>query len=136
MIWDPSLELKVNCLRSTLTFPRQVDTVSNVNAPTEDLVRRLRRRSFSEYVYAGRILLAAADPITEQSLQQLDSPLEFTAVIYWRWSLGSQLHKKQFLAIGNKTYTLGGGVDYRATGGDGMKASLGDLITAYGLLLQ
>jgi len=36
-----------------------------------------------------------------------------------------------FSAIGNKTYTLAGGVDYSAS--NGMKATLGDLITSYGL---
>jgi phage tail sheath protein FI len=36
-----------------------------------------------------------------------------------------------FAAIGNKTYTLAGGVDYSASGG--MKATLGDLMTSYNL---
>ena len=33
--------------------------------------------------------------------------------------------------VGNKTYTLSGGVDYSA--GGGMKATLGDLMTSYDL---
>ena len=46
---------------------------------------------------------------------------------------GTIAQDKQFLAIGNISYTLMGGNDYQSTGGDGYKADLGKLITAYGL---
>jgi hypothetical protein len=45
------------------------------------------------------------------------------------WGLNAQ--NVSFNAIGNKTYVLSGGVDYSAAGG--MKPTLGDLITSYGL---
>mgnify|MGYP003342710853 CR=1 FL=1 len=45
------------------------------------------------------------------------------------WGLNTQ--DVTFNAIGNKTYTLRGGVDYSATGG--MKPSLGSLVTSYNL---
>jgi phage tail sheath protein FI len=45
--------------------------------------------------------------------------------------MGSNAQGVTFAAIGNKTYTLAGGVDYSASGG--MKATLGDLMTSYNL---
>ena len=47
--------------------------------------------------------------------------------------MGQETQGVIFSAIGNKTYPLGGGVDYAASGGTEFKATLGSLSNAYEL---
>ena len=72
--------------------------------------------------------------------KQLDSPPtsgvksdSFTAIGVAGGLWGQETQGVIFNAIGNVTYPLGGGVDYAASGGTEMKATLGSLVDAYDL---
>ena len=113
------------------------DSISNVSSPTKIFYKNYIANA-SNYIYAGRNPSTAAD--TVQGTAPI--PTGFTtysgvaAASYTpittsdgQWNQNAQ--GKTFSAIGNKTYTLGGGVDYSSSGG--MQASLGDLSASYEL---
>ena len=116
-------------LEKHVSLSKAVDTVSNVNPPTKTWYEGYVA-DFSEYVYAGSNPSSAADSYHGTVPVATGFSTDFTAVSTGDGLWGQEAQDVTFAAIGNRSYTLGGGVDYSAN--EGMKASLGDLITAYG----
>ena len=116
-------------LEKHVSLSKAVDAVSNVNPPTKTWYEGYIA-DFSEYVYAGSNPSSAADSYHGTVPVATGFSADFTAVTTGDGLWGQEAQDVTFAAIGNKSYTLGGGVDYSAN--EGMKATLGDLITAYG----
>ena len=132
--------VKGNILEKHIGLSKSSDAVSNVNAP-QKIYYKDYLRDLSANLYAGKDPLAAADAYhgttpaaTGFTAYTGVKSASFTADSSSDNQSGTIAQDKQFLAIGNKTYTLMGGNDYQTAGGDGYKADLGKLITAYGLL--
>ena len=131
--------IKGNILEKHVDLSKASDTVSNVNAPQRTYFKDYLR-DLSANVYAGKDPLAAADafhgttPVaTGFTAYTGVKAASFTKDNASTNQSGTIAQDKQFLAIGNKTYTFLGGNDYQSSGGDGYKAELSNLITAYGL---
>jgi hypothetical protein len=132
--------IKGNVLETHTDLSKASDAVSNVNAP-QKVYYKDYLRDLSANIYAGADPLAAADSYhgTTPAATGFTSytgvrAASFTADSGASNQSGTVAQDKQFLAIGNVTYTIMGGNDYQSSGGDGYKADLGKLITAYGLL--
>ena len=120
-----------NILEKHTSLSKAQDCISAVNSPQkiwyEDFLAL-----YSEEIYAGGNPSAAVDTYWATTPQATG----FSAAGGWTknsltdglWGVDAQ--GVTFSAIGNKTYTLTGGVDYSAAGG--MKCELGDIITSYG----
>ena len=131
--------IKGNVLEKHVDLSKASDTVSNVNAPQKTYFKDYIR-DLSANIYAGKDPLAAADafhgttPVaTGFTAYTGVKSASFTKDDGATNQSGTIAQDKQFLAIGNKTYTFLGGNDYQSSGGDGYKAELSNLITAYGL---
>jgi len=131
--------IKGNVLEKHVDLSKASDTVSNVNAPQKTYFKDYLR-DLSANIYAGKDPLAAADafhgttPVaTGFTAYTGVKAASFTKDDASTNQSGTIAQDKQFLAIGNKTYTFLGGNDYQSSGGDGYKAELSNLITAYGL---
>ena len=131
--------IKGNILEKHVDLSKASDTVSNVNAPQRTYFKDYLR-DLSANIYAGKDPLAAADafhgttPVaTGFTAYTGVKAASFTKDNSSTNQSGTIAQDKQFLAIGNVTYSLLGGNDYESTGGDGYKADLGKLITGYGL---
>ena len=131
--------IKGNVLEKHVDLSKASDTVSNVNAPQRTYFKDYLR-DLSANIYAGKDPLAAVDafhgttPVaTGFTAYTGVKTASFTKDDGATNQSGTIAQDKQFLAIGNKTYTFLGGNDYQSSGGDGYKAELSSLITAYGL---
>jgi hypothetical protein len=117
-------------LETHLNLSKAVDAVSAVNSPQkiwyEDYLA-----DFSSQIYAGGNPSSAADAYHGTTPRATGFSTSFTPVTTGDGLWGQDAQGVTFAAIGNKTYTLAGGVDYSASGG--MQATLGDLITSYNL---
>ena len=117
-------------LETHLGLSKALDAVSAVNSPQkiwyEDYLA-----DFSSQIYAGGNPSSAADAFHGTSPKATGFSTSFTPVTTGDGLWGQDAQGVTFAAIGNKTYTLEGGVDYSASGG--MRATLGDLITSYNL---
>jgi hypothetical protein len=117
-------------LETHLGLSKAVDAVSAVNSPQkiwyEDYLA-----DFSSQIYAGGNPSSAADAYHGTTPRATGFSTAFTPVTTGDGLWGQDAQGVTFAAIGNKTYTLAGGVDYSASGG--MQATLGDLITSYNL---
>ena len=117
-------------LETHLGLSKALDAVSAVNSPQkiwyEDYLA-----DFSSQIYAGGNPSSAADAFHGTSPKATGFSTSFTPVTTGDGLWGQDAQGVTFAAIGNKTYTLAGGVDYSASGG--MRATLGDLITSYNL---
>jgi hypothetical protein len=117
-------------LETHLSLSKAVDAVSAVNSPQkiwyEDYLA-----DFSSQIYAGGNPSSAADAYHGTTPLATGFSTSFTPVTTGDGLWGQSAQGVTFAAIGNKTYTLAGGVDYSASGG--MKATLGDLMTSYNL---
>ena len=117
-------------LETHLNLSKAVDAVSAVNSPQkiwyEDYLA-----DFSSQIYAGGNPSSAADAFHGTSPRATGFSTAFTPITTGDGLWGQSAQGVTFSAIGNKTYTLSGGVDYSA--GGGMKATLGDLMTSYDL---
>ena len=132
--------IKGNILEKHIDLSKASDAVSNVNAP-QKIYYKDYLRDLSANIYAGKDPLAGYDshhgttPVaTGFTAYTGVAAASFAADTSSDNQSGQVAQDRQFLAIGNKTYTLKGGNDYQSSGGDGYKADLGKLITAYGLL--
>jgi len=132
--------IKGNILEKHVDLSKASDAISNVNAP-QRIYYKDYLRDLSANIYAGADPLAAYDSYHETTPAATGftaytgvKSASFTADNSSDNQSGKIAQDKQFLAIGNKTYTIMGGNDYQTSGGDGYKADLGKLITAYGLL--
>ena len=117
-------------LETHLGLSKALDAVSAVNSPQkiwyEDYLA-----DFSSQIYAGGNPSNAADSYHGTSPKATGFSTSFTPITTADGLWGQDAQGVTFAAIGNKTYTLAGGVDYSASGG--MQATLGDLITSYNL---
>ena len=115
-----------------VNLSKALDTVSAVNSPQKIWYEQFIA-DFSSQIYAGGNPSSAADAYwgTAPRATGFTTPSGYTQIptASALWGLNAQ--DVTFSAIGNKTYTLGGGVDYSALGG--LKATLGDLMTSYNL---
>ena len=116
-------------LEKHLNLSKALDSVSNVNAPQKIWYEQYLA-DFSSQIYAGSNPSSAADTYWGTSPRATGFSANFTAYTTSQGLWGQDAQDITFSAIGNATYTLGGGVDYSAAGG--MKPELGDLITSYG----
>ena len=127
--------IKGNILEKHLGLSKALDSVSDVNSPQKNYYKQYLA-DFSDNTYAGYNVSAATDTYWGTSPRATGftttagdaasySPIS-TADGIW----GQNAQGITFSAVGNNTYTLGGGVDYSASGG--YKAALSDLITSYG----
>ena len=113
-----------------LGLSKALDSVSAVNSPQKIWYEQYLA-DFSAQVYAGSNPSSAADAYWGTAPRATGFSTGFTPISTGDGLWGLEAQDVTFSAIGNKTYTLGGGVDYSTSGG--MKATLGDLITSYGL---
>jgi hypothetical protein len=117
-------------LETHLGLSKALDAVSAVNSPQkiwyEDYLA-----DFSSQIYAGGNPSSANDGFHGTFPKATGFSTSFTPVTTGDGLWGQDAQGVTFAAIGNKTYTLAGGVDYSASGG--MQATLGDLITSYNL---
>jgi phage tail sheath protein FI len=107
---------------------KALDTVSAVNSPQKIWYEQYLA-DFSAQVYAGGNPSSAADAYWGTTPRATGFSSAFIPISSAGGLWGLEAQDVTFSAIGNKTYTLGGGIDYSASGG--MKASLADLITSY-----
>ena len=122
-------------LEKHVGLSKALDSVSAVNSPQKIWYEQYLA-IFSNHIYAGGNPSSASDAywgttpratgFTTYNGVAADS---FTPVSTTDGLWGLEAQGVTFSAIGNKTYSLTGGVDYSANGG--MKATLGNLITSY-----
>ena len=123
-------------LETHLGLSKALDSVSSVNSPQKNWYEQYLA-DFSSQIYAGGNPSSAADafhgttPRATGFTTYSGNAASFTPITLSDGLWGQTAQGVTFAAIGNKTYTLSGGVDYSASGG--MKATLGDLITSYDL---
>jgi hypothetical protein len=106
------------------------DAISAVNSPQKIWYKNYIA-DFSSQIYAGYNASSATDAFWGTAPRAVAFSTSFTPVTSGGGIWGQNAQGVTFNAIGNKTYTLTGGVDYSATGG--MTAALGDLTNSYNL---
>jgi len=126
-----------NILEKHFSVSKALDAISQVNSPQKVWYKNYLA-DVSNYIYAGQNPSSAVDgyngtsPIaTGFSTYSGVAAASFTPISTGAGLWGQNAQGVTFSALGNKTYNLGGGVDYSAAGGFG--ASLGNLMTAYDL---
>ena len=129
--------IKGNVIEKHLSLSKAVDAVSSVNSP-QKIYYKNYIADFSDNVYAGYNPSQAADGYhkTQPLSVGFSTAYQAFTTAQGLWSQNAQ--DNTFSAIGNVTYTLGGGEDYQAGvpglgGNGGMRAELGDLMTSYDL---
>ena len=106
------------------------DAISAVNSPQKIWYKNYIA-DFSSQIYAGYNASSATDAFWGTAPRAVAFSTSFTPVTSGGGIWGQNAQGVTFNAIGNKTYTLTGGVDYSASGG--MTAALGDLTNSYNL---
>jgi len=124
-------------LEKFTSLSKAQDAVSNVDAPTKIYYKDYIALQ-SDYVYAGRNPSTAADNYHGTTPRAVGFSTDYTQITTAGGLWGQKAQDVTFNAIGNVTYTLGGGVDYSAGipeigQNGGMEAELGALISGYGL---
>ena len=109
------------------------DSISAVNSPQKIWYKQFLA-DFSSQVYAGNNPSSAADSYYGTAPRAVGFSTSFTPYTTSQGLWGQNAQGITFSSIGNKSYTLAGGVDYSAT--NGMQASLGDLIDSYQLFIN
>ena len=124
--------IKGNLLESHTNLSKAGDAVSDYNAPTKNYYVDYIA-DFSKNVYAGYNLSSGITTSGGSTCVPRASGFstDFTAVTTGDGLFGLDAQGVTYSVLGNKSFTLGGGVDYSAQGG--MKAELSNLITSYGL---
>ena len=124
--------IKGNLLESHTNLSKAGDAVSDYNAPTKNYYKDYIA-DFSANVYAGYNLSSGITTSGGSTCVPRASGFstDFTAVTTGDGLFGLDAQGVTYSVLGNKSFTLGGGVDYSANGG--MKAELSNLITSYGL---
>ena len=117
-------------LETHLGLSKSLDSVSSVNSPQKNWYEQYLA-DFSSQIYAGGNPSSAADAFHGTTPRATGFSTAFTPITLGDGLWGQNAQGVTFAAIGNKTYTLAGGVNYSA--GGGMKATLGDLINSYNL---
>jgi hypothetical protein len=119
-----------NLLEKWTGLSKATDSVSAVNSP-ERIFWKDFLATNSAYVYVGDNPSVGTDTFNNTTPTATGFSTNFTQYTESEGQWHQPAQGKIFSAIGNATYTLGGGVDYDANGG--MTATLGNLITSYGL---
>ena len=124
--------IKGNLLESHVNLSKAGDAISDYNAPTKNYYKDYIA-DFSANVYSGYNLSSGITTSGGSTCVPRASGFstDFTPVTTGDGLFGLDAQGVTFSVLGNKTFTLGGGVDYSAQGG--MKAELSNLITSYGL---
>jgi hypothetical protein len=117
-------------LETHLGLSKSIDSVSAVNSPQKNWYEQYLA-DFSSQIYAGGNPSSAADAFHGTTPRATGFSTAFTPITLGDGLWGQKAQDVTFAAIGNKSYTLAGGVDYDANGG--MKATLGDLMNSYTL---
>jgi len=124
-------------LEKHVGLSKALDAVSAVNSPQKIWYEQYLA-DFSSQIYAGSNPSSGADSHWGTSPRATGfttysgvASASFTPISTADGLWGLNAQDVTFGAIGNKTYTLTGGVDYSASGG--MKPTLGDLVNSYNL---
>jgi len=124
-------------LEKHVGLSKALDAVSAVNSPQKIWYEQFVA-DYSSQIYAGGNPGSTVDAFhgtapraTGFTTYSGTASVSFNPVSVADGTWGLNAQDVQFNAIGNKTYTLRGGVDYSASGG--MKPTLGNLITSYNL---
>ena len=142
--------IQANVLEVHQSLSKAQDAVSSANAP-QKIYYKDYIADFSDYIFAGKNPSESVEPGGDElGGEELEYPFAPRATGFTTdfvpnvgisttnssvtqnlglWGLDAR--NVTFSAVGNIGFTLGGGLDYDATGG--MKADLGDLITSYQL---
>jgi hypothetical protein len=119
-----------NLLEKHVSVSKALDAISQVNSPQKIWYKNYLA-DFSQYLYAGYNPSQAGDSYNGTVPVATGFSTSFTKYTIGQGLWGQNAQGVTFSAIGNKTYSLGGGVDYSAAGG--MQADLGSISTAYDL---
>ena len=122
--------IKGNLIEKHTNLSKAGDAISNVNAP-QRIYYKDYLQDFSDNIYAGANPSEAADAYYLTSPRATGFSTDFTPVTTADGLFGLDAQNTTYSALGNVSYTFGGGKDYSATGG--MSASLASLITSYNL---
>ena len=124
--------IKGNLIENFLNLSKAGDAISDYNAPTKNYYKDYIA-DFSANVYSGYNLSSGITTSGGSTCVPRASGFstDFTPVTTGDGLFGLDSQDVTFSVLGNKTFTLGGGVDYSTT--NGMKAELSSLITSYGL---
>ena len=108
--------IKGNLLESHTNLSKAGDAVSDYNAPTKNYYKDYIA-DFSKNVYAGYNLSSGITTSGGSTCVPRASGFstDFTAVTTGDGLFGLDAQDVTFSVLGNKTFTLGGGVDYSAT---------------------
>ena len=119
-----------NLLEKHLGLSKATDAVSAINSPQKNWWKNYLA-VYSNYVYVGdnpSDNQKVNEPVVQTGFDGLGS---FSGISTSKSSWNTDAQDKTYSALGNVTYTLTGGRDYSVNGG--MRATLGDLFTAYNL---
>ena len=122
--------IKGNLIEKHANLSKAGDAISNVNAP-QRIFYKDYLQDFSDNIYAGANPSEALDAYYLTNPRATGFSTDFTAITTADGLFGLDAQNTTFSALGNVSYTFGGGQDYSATGG--MSASLASLITSYNL---
>ena len=129
--------IKGNVVEKHIGLSKAVDSISAVNSPQKNYYKQYLA-DFSDNVYAGYNPSNARDAYWLTEPRATGFGTAFTPFTTAQGLWGQPAQDNTFSAIGNITYTLGGGEDYSAGTpivgeNGGMTATLGDLQTSYKL---
>ena len=119
-----------NLLEKHTFLSKAKDATANANAPTKTYYKTYIATG-SDNVYAGMNPSSATDSLSSVGPIASAFSSGFTPVTTGSGLWGQDAQGVKFSSIGNVTYNLTGGENYSSSGG--YEASLGDLVTSYGL---
>jgi hypothetical protein len=117
-------------LEKFLSLSKAKDATADASNPTRTYYKDFIAQN-SNYIYAGYNTSQAVDAFHGTSPLANGFSTGYTANTIGAGLWGQDAQGVNFSSIGNKSYTLAGGVDYQA--GGGMAATLGSLNTSYNL---
>jgi hypothetical protein len=117
-------------LEKFLSLSKAKDATADASNPTRTYYKDFIAQN-SNYIYAGYNTSQAVDAFHGTSPLANGFSTGYTANTIGAGLWGQDAQGVNFSSIGNKAYTLAGGVDYQA--GGGMAATLGSLNTSYNL---
>jgi len=122
--------IKGNIIERHLGLSKAQDAISAVNSP-QRIYYKDYLADFSDNIFAGYNPSQADDTFNNTYPRATGFSTDYTAVTTTDGLFGLDAQDVTFSAIGNVTYTFGGGEDYSTTGG--MQATLANLVTSYDL---
>jgi len=117
-------------LEKFLSLSKAKDATADGDNPTRTYYKDYVALN-SKYIYSGYNTSQAVDAFHGTSPKAIGFSASYTANTTAAGLWGQDAQGVEFSAIGNKAYTLGGGVDYQV--GGGMAATLGSLNTSYNI---